>query len=245
MTLRSIYSIILVLLFSLAVNAQDESSLVVVKLKDGSVLEGQLKEYKDGEYIKMSIGGSPITINFDSIKNIRHKNARYSKAYSFNEKGVYHHSSLAFLPGYQSPGESLLGMSLDHSSGYLFNRWIGAGLNFGVYNYNVGTREVIYALSAEARGYLLKRNLSPYYLFKAGYGYAHKGSSFLEADGGFFVNPSLGFRFNGNSGANLTAEIGLSFQKAYLKQQTDGWNRAILEKDLIYQRFNFKIGILF
>lgn len=220
--------------------------ITIVKLKDGSIFEGQLLEYKDGEYIKMNLGQSEITIKYESIKTIKHKNLKFSNPYSFKETGFYHHTNLNLMPGYLSAGNGVLGIGIDHTSGYLFNRWIGAGLNLGLNNYNPGSREVIYSLAAEARGYLLPRKISPYYVVRTGYGYAHKGVNFLKASGGFFFNPGIGLRFGTSEIANFMMELGVSFQDAFFVQESSGWwETAVLEKDVRYQRFTMKFGILF
>ena len=239
------FFVLLFLLTSHLAFGQQDDYITIVKLKDGSVFEGQLKEYVDGEYIRMDVGENQITIKQSSIKYIKHKNLGAIKAYSFNERGLYHHSSIGFLPGFISAGNPVLGIGIDHSSGFMFSRLLGAGLNLGVHNYDPSSKEVFYTLSAEMRGYLMPKNFSPYYVLRAGYGFTHAGQTFLEANGGFEANPALGLRFTGNGGANLTAEIGMMFQNAYFKEQTEWWDRSILEKDVRYQRFNLKIGILF
>lgn len=225
-------------------NAQMDS-YTIVKLQDGSIFEGQLIEYHDGDHIVLDIGNNQISIKAENIRSIKHKYNSIQKPYGFKEKGHYHNSSLGFLPGYFSGEMSSLGVALDHSSGYLFNRWFGAGLNIGIYNYDAESMEVIYSLAAEIRGYLLEKNITPYYVLKSGYGFNFKGQRFLETNGGLFVNPGLGLRFGGNNGANFTTEIGLVFQDAYFKQQSGWWDRSVIEKDIRYQRFNLKFGILF
>lgn len=225
--------------------SQQDSYLTIVKLKDGSVLEGKLTEFKDGEFIKMNIGDNLITIKYESIKSIKHKNLDFARSYNFEEKGFYHHSSLGLMPGFLSARNLVLGLEMNHTSGYQFNRWIGAGLNLGINNFNPVSREIFYSLAGEARGYLLAKNISPYYVVKAGYGFINKGSNFIEASGGYFLNPGAGIRFGGSKTANFTAEIGLVFQKAYLKQESGWWDRSILEKRVRYQRFCMKIGMLF
>ena len=154
---------------------------------------------------------------------------------------------MGLLPGFISAGNPVVGMGVDHSVGYMFNKNVGAGLNLGIINYNAPlSKEVFYSLSAEFRGYVLNRYLSPYYLLRSGYGFTHAGETFDEANGGLFLNPAIGLRFTGKKYANFTAEIGLCFQNAYFKHRaSDWWGRSVVEKDIRYQRFNIKFGILF
>lgn len=235
----------LMLLTTGVISAQQDEYITKVKLKDGSELEGKLTEYVDGEYIKMNIGDNPITIKHSSIKSIKHKSLGKYREYAFRENGFYHHTSVGLLPGLISSGNPTIGLELDHSSGYLFNRYFGAGLNVGLMNYYPLHQEVIYTLSAEARGYLLDQYFSPYYRLHTGYGFNIKGEDFLEADGGFFINPAMGIRLTGKKSVNITAEIGVNFQKAYYRYQTDWWDRSIIDKNVRYQRFMIKIGVLF
>ena len=69
--------LLILCLFTVAANfgfSQNDAFRTIVKLKDGSVFEGQLIEYKDGEFIKIKSGDQLITINHDSVKNIKHRN---------------------------------------------------------------------------------------------------------------------------------------------------------------------------
>lgn len=225
-------------------NAGDEY-VTEVKLKDGSVIEGRLTEYRDGEYIRLQIGEAEITIKFESIRQIKHKNRSVSRTYAFRETGWYHHTSAGVLPGFISAGNPVVGAEIDHSSGWLFNRNFGAGLHAGVSNYDPQSAAVFYSLAGELTGFLMKQNFSPYYAIRSGYGFTRKGNTFVEASGGYFLHPALGFRFTGMKTANITAELGLAFQKGYFKQQTDWWDRSIIEKNVRYQRISMKIGILF
>ena len=247
MKLRKIGLLLLLIISAISIaKAQEYEYLTVVKLKDGSVLEGQMTEYREGEFIKMNIGQNDITIKFESIKHIKHKSLSSGNPYSFKEDGFYHHSSVAFLPGYVSVDNEVMGVGIDHTSGYLFNRWFGAGLNLGINNYLPANRELFYTVAAEARGYLMKKNLSPYYVVRTGYGFAHKSARMIEAKGGYFLNPSIGLRFTAKRSFNLSTEIGVNFQNGYFKWQNDGWwDRSIFEKDVWYRRFNLKFGILF
>lgn len=237
--------ILLLMFFSITgINAQQDS-YTIVKLKDGSIFEGQLLEYYDGDYIVLDIGNNQINIKSDNIRSIKHKYLAKDRPYLFKTTGLYHNSSLGFLPGYLSGRTNVFGIELDHTSGYMFNRWLGVGLNLGIYNYSTESREILYSFAAEIRGYLLEKNISPYYSFKSGYGFNFKGNQFLDTGGGLFMNPGIGMRFGGSNSANFTLELGLVFQDAYFKQQSDWWDRSILEKDVRYQRFNLKFGILF
>jgi hypothetical protein len=224
---------------------QNEGYITKVKLNDGSVLEGQMTEYVDGEYIKMNIGESQITIKQSSIRSITHKNLSNIRQYTFREIGYYHHSSIGLMPGFISSGNAVLGATLDHSSGYLFNRFAGAGLNLGIMNYDLVSGEAIYSLAAEFRGYLLNQYFSPYYLVRSGYGFNFKGERFLDAEGGLFLNPAIGMRLTGKQSVNVTVEIGISFQNAYYQYETQWWDQSIIEKDVRYQRFTMKLGVLF
>lgn len=240
-----ILSILFVLLGGSVLFGQHDNYLTRVKLKDGSVLEGRMTEFVEDEYIKMNIGESEITIKHSSIKSIKHQKARSLKEYKFREEGWYHHTSAGFLPGFISAGSPVLGVEIDHSSGFLFNRFLGAGINIAATAYNPFHNESTYSLAGELRGYLLENYLSPYYAIRGGYAFVFGGDNFLEANGGYFVNPAIGLRLTGKNGPNLTAEIGLNFQDAHYKYETQWWDRSIIEKDVLYRRLTLKLGLLF
>lgn len=240
-----ILSMLFLLVGSTVLVGQQDAYLTKVKLNDGSVLEGRLTEYVDGEYIKMNIGESEITIKHSSIKSIRHEKARSPRDYKFREEGWYHHSSAGFLPGFISAGSPVLGVEIDHSSGYQLNRFLGAGINLAATAYNPFHNESTYSIAGEVRGYLLENYLSPYYAIRGGYGFVMRGENFLEANGGYYINPAIGLRLTGKSRLNLTTEIGFNFQQAHFKYETEWWDRSIIEKDVLYRRLTLKLGILF
>ncbi|HAQ37040.1 MAG TPA: hypothetical protein DCX89_04340 [Saprospirales bacterium] len=248
---RLAYLIMLFFLTS-SVRAQQNDFISIVYLKDGSVLEGKMTEFRENQFIKMDLGGNEVTISYASIQKIKHKNlaARSASVYGFKEKGLYNQTSLGFLPGKVST-ESLVGLEFDHSIGYLLNRWLGLGLNLGLATYDQGSNDIYYSVSGECRGYLLAKNFSPYYTLKGGYGFINADESFLEANGGYFFNPSLGYRFSGRSNVSFILEGGLTFQKGYYKQDLNsfwwGGTRGsdFIEKDILYRRISIKMGVLF
>lgn len=232
--------------------AQNAEFISIVYLKDGSVLEGRMTEFRENQYIKMDLGGNEVTISYDSIQKIRHKSLsnKMNSIYKVREKGLYNQTSLGFLPGTISSVASL-GLELDHSAGYLFNRWLGLGLNLGVANYDEESNDIYYSLAGECRGYFLGKNSSPYYAMRLGYGFINKNETFLESNGGYFVNPALGYRFFSGNKISFMLETGLAFQKGYYKQDLNFWwwggttGQNYVEKDILYRRFSLKLGVLF
>lgn len=237
---------------ALGSSAQQNDFISIVYLKDGSVLEGKMIEFRENQYIKMDLGGNEVTISYSSIQKIKHKSlaARSGPVYSFRNKGLYNQTSLGFLPGRIS-SETVMGIELDHSLGYLLDRRLGFGLNLGIANYDQGTNDIYYVLAGEVRGFLFEKNFSPYYAFKGGYGFIHMDETFIEANGGYYFNPSFGYRFSGSSNVSFALEGGLTFQKGYYKQDLSSFwwgvprGSDFVERDILYRRFTLKLGILF
>ena len=94
------------------------------------------------------------------------RSAEEAASYSFREKGWYHATRAAILSGVDD-----LDFSLQHSTGYKFNRWLGIGLGAGVENLDYLQSATIptYPVFLEIRGYLSAKNVSPFYALGGGY----------------------------------------------------------------------------
>jgi len=142
-----------------------------------------------------------------------------------------------------STTNTLVGLGIHHVTGYQFNRWIGAGMGIGFDGYDIGAGENIIPVYAEARGYFMKKNTTPFYSVALGYGFAGKNDNtgIIEGSGGIMFNPNIGYRIGASAGANFTLALGYKLQKASF---TPRWNGEI-ERKFTYSRLNLKLGLLF
>ena len=66
----------------------------------------------------------------------------------------------------------------------------------------------------------------------------------VQADGGYLFQPSLGWRFGAAAKANFTFDLGLKWQKASW-QKVAKLNGDQETRDMLYQRFNMRFGLVF
>ena len=227
----------------------------IVHLKDGSEFRGKIIEYKHDEYLKMEIlGGQVVEFPAKQVKKVVQQpygQAAFvpkpvrTREYRFRESGIYNETYINVTQGYNSWGWWTIGLGIHHVAGYQFNRWIGAGLGMGYDGYDMDAGQHIVPVYAEARGYLMKKNISPFYSVALGYGFASKGirDDISKARGGIMVSPNIGYRFGASNNANFTLSAGYKYQKASF---TESWGENNSRtRNFTYSRLNLKLGLLF
>ncbi len=226
----------------------------IVHLKDGSEFRGKIIEYKHDEYLKMEIlGGQVVEFPAKQIKKVVQQpygDAAYvprvvkTREYNFRERGVYNETFVNLPQGYNSWGDWNVGLGIHHVIGFQFNRWIGTGMGIGFDGYAMGEGENVIPVYAEARGYFMEKNTTPFYSVALGYGFAGKNENqgILEGSGGIMFNPNIGYRIGASAGANFTLSFGYKLQKASFTELR--WNGEV-KRDYTYNRLNLKLGLLF
>lgn len=246
------YSIILAcLLAANTVFAQDKAAECydVVSLKGGSVLRGEILEYNaGGDLIMKSWNGAKMQLPAINVKRITQhckgaKNERASLAnrpYSFKEQGWYHATRAAILPG-----ESGVGLGIQHSSGFKLNRYMGLGLGVGVENFhpyddNVAT----YPVFAELRGYLSPRHISPFYALGLGYGISGNRNQKIgfneQWKGGWMLQGHIGYRI----GNHFIIQLGIRMQRKTRSWEDFNWNQFSGVDKILYKRMDIGFGLL-
>ncbi len=221
----------------------------IVYLRSGSVFRGKITEMKaGGDLVMTTWNGVVITLPETNVKRVvqrcrdRH---RAPKAYDFKEKGLYNATRLGALIGQTFRGDNSTGFSLYHSVGWMFNRWIGAGIGGGVEIFNPnGLEATTYPIFAEARGYIRARNVSPFYSVGAGWAFAGKKSNtqwgYIDHwNGGWLAKAQIGYRI----GNNLTIFGGLSLQKKTLDWRTT-WGGDWGQDKVLHKRLELGFGII-
>lgn len=259
--IKSLKIIIFACLFFPNINfAQDVPSDIqyidIVHLKDGSEFRGKIIEYKHGEYLKMEIlGGQIVEFPAKQIKKTVQQpygDSAYvpkvvkTREYRFRESGIYNETSVQFPNGLNSWSTWISGIGVHHVVGYQYNRWIGGGIGLGFETFYPGYGEVIVPLYAEARGYLMKKNVTPFYSVSLGYGFAPNIDvsevNRIGGRGGLLFNPNLGYRFGASDGSNFTLSLGYRLQKASFTEEN--WE-GTFKRNYTYNRVNLKLGLLF
>ena len=242
----------LLFLSSVAVKAQtgsQGSEQVKVVFKNGASVEGQWVDMQPGiQYRLLANQGDTIVIPHEVIRRVISRESQASEPdykYLFREEGLYHASAIGLLMNTVSRNNGgLTGIELSASLGWQFNRLIGVGLGSGVDFYHLQGEEILVPVFIEARGYLLRQPVTPYYVFRTGYGFgvANERVGIRSAGGGWMINPAIGWRLSARKGMDLTIDLGLKFQPATFEWR-QGAERSNAE--LYYKRLNITIGFLF
>lgn len=229
----------------------------VVFLKNGTRQIGEIIIYEQGEELRLKTkDGEQITIADSDIMKIMQGVTQEELAdviklpqpepveYAARSKGFYNNTMLAFALG-QGDGDALsLGAGLSTSLGFQIKPSFGIGVGIGLDNY-ARRGETIYPVFAEVRGFLPvgKKKHSYYYSLAGGYGMAFKRESIgvKQAEGGYMIHPSIGFRTPTREGVDVNVDIGAKFQKASF--QHDLFNGDIKVRDLVFQRLTIRVGL--
>jgi hypothetical protein len=248
--------------FGVVALSQNESksdapkSITVVTLKNGSVLEGELLEYDAEGALKLRLAnGVIVTFLHTQIDHLKHRylGGRGAKPYAFRESGYYFHSSLSSSFERDVYDDLVPAVGLEQVAGYQFSRWIGAGLGAGLHTMNAFDGPVFIPVFAEARGYFLKKRVSPYYAMQLGYAFplTSSGQNLLKARGGMLLHPAAGFRFGGSEHLNFTLDFGIRFilNTKLTYEEELFWSSSIepsiVELDKSYIRSTLRFGLLF
>lgn len=87
-----------------------------------------------------------------------------------------------------------------------------------------------------------ERKFTPYAEFAIGYSFAPSS----DANGGFFMNPSIGIQYPLKNKMKLQLAIGYEAQELErLKKQTDSYFHKEFEEQLSHHSISFKIGLRF
>ena len=125
-----VLSLLIAILCSAAVWAQDTKNMSKVKLKDGSELHVLIIENIPGDYIKVELpGNQEATIAYSAIVSIKQDGFSYRSKYQRND-GLFWDGSFAFVFGQASQygGSPRAGMELGASLNYRFNPYISTGI---------------------------------------------------------------------------------------------------------------------
>lgn len=249
--------------------AQEDSNVSTIYLTNGEIYKGNLVDYRKGDYLILKrLNGDLDTIADNQIKKIeqvemsrRSRQVQYNERYNrtaekkkkaikkrkylFRETGWYNATGFSGFGG-RSGSYLKMGIGLSTTTGYMFNRTVGLGLGIGKDNYSSRQGEGLYPVFAEVRGYLKKKNNTPYYAVRAGYGFAFENEKFgiTQADGGLMLNPSVGYRFGGDKTGNIYFEMGYKYQNQFIERKS-GFNQDVTVVDVTYHRVSLSAGIIF
>lgn len=235
-----------------ALSAQSDDCRDYVYLKDGSLLKGKITSYDCAKELVMTTwSGLEMHIPASGVSKIKQRckddprRLRLSAApYSFSDKGWYHATRATMLAG-----ASANGVSLQHSSGVMIHRLFGLGVGAGIEQFNTGYYSPAnYPVFAEIRGYLLQKNVTPFYTLGAGYSFMPRqrnGEQFFEGNnslwkGGYMFQGQIGYRI----GNHFTVHGGIRIQRMQ-EEWTSSWLSSFRGiNTYLNKRFDLGIGLL-
>lgn len=237
------FLVFLFLISSQYISAQDFKFEDQIKFKNGHVLTGEILEYRPDELVIFQLkGGNKMEIPVDKIARIWQKalGIKAKKPNHFKDKGIYF-----VLNGGTSLGQERA-YSLTHTIGYRVNRLFGIGIGGGIENYEEDEGKRIVPIYAETRGFLFDKKISPYYSLRVGYGIGLKNEDFriVDADGGWHLNPEIGYRLGGHDAVNIFVGVGMKFQNATFHYESP-WDGSRTSDFIKYRRYMLTLGFVF
>ena len=222
----------------------------IVRLRDGSELRGKITEYApEGNIVIVSWSGVTMTLPATNVKKIVQRcqdDKRSVRTYDFRENGLYNATRFDALIGQAYFGENAVGYTLYHSIGWMFNRWVGAGIGGGAEIFTPDGNEITtYPLFAEVRGYFLAKNVTPFYTVGGGWAFAGKSTGSQQWgyeenwNGGWLAKVQIGYRL----GNHFTVQGGLSLQKKTRDWQSN-WGGDWGQDRILHKRLELGIGII-
>jgi hypothetical protein len=227
-------------------NAQNDK----VYLKNDTRLVGKITYYKPNDTLIIELkNGQTFFLLDKDVKKIVMGETKFEKPYAFRERGLYNitYFNLNFGKNINF-GTSNTGVALQNTTGFQFNRWLGAGLGLGLDNYYISGNDAnVLSVYSEIRGYLNADNRAFYYSMASGMGFplvqkSDKSSNLTGHKGGFMLHPAIGMRFGASPKFNFFMDIGTKFQRLKL-DQINQWSENHFT--VTYQRWVLRGGIMF
>lgn len=246
---KILFSIALLLAALVASGQTNKDELMVVYLKDGSIIEGYISEWNYGETLRLKSksGGISYVFPADKIEKVQQKSLmEIGNEYTFNESGKYFAWRGQGIIGNEGTrANETPGYGFSFLAGYRLNRFVGLGVGVGYDKYIDDTSEELIPVFAEFSGYALAKNTSLSYSLALGYSFAQADpdNRVINAEGGLLIYPSIGLRF-GRGPVKYTIDLGYKFQDATFTY-LDPWNGSTrYEQDLKYKRLTLRFGIM-
>lgn len=233
-----------------ALFAQPSTDCVdIVRTRDGSVYRGKVTERTPGgNLVIVTWSGLVMTIPESRVKSLVQKcrDEKTARApYSFREHGLYNATRLGVLAGQSYYGDNTVGFSLYHAAGWMFNRWIGAGLGAGMEIYQPdGYEAPTYPIFAEVRGYFQGKSVTPFYSVAGGWAFTGKNTGERsdrtdDWNGGWLGKIQIGYRL----GNHLAVYGGLSLQRK-TRNWESVWGGEFGQDRILHKRLELGIGLL-
>jgi hypothetical protein len=235
--------------FAVQLQAQTKLFKDVVYLYDGSRITGNVLSYKPDESILLELSsGQQLIFLAKNIKKVVMSMPNIEKVkepYEFKERGLYNATSFALSFG-KSTYTNTVGVGLQHSLGYQFNRIFGAGMGVSYENLYIqnSAEGRMFSIFGEVRGYFSQQNTAFYYNVAAGMAFpvAKASENLTNHKGGLLVYPAIGMRFGASKNYNFFMDIGAKIQNVSYNSFNE-WSQDLYS--VTYRRWVLRGGILF
>lgn len=234
-------------------------------LKNGKSYRGELLRYEiNGKVEFRTTSGSLLQFDYAEVKRVQQgvtvpateqkaargavspANKKAKTRDRLKEGTWYHHLAMGINTGGQA-NRIRGGGILQYTAGRLVAKQTGLGLGLGVESFSFSGRgERVYPLFVEGRRYLKAKDAVFYGMAQVGYGFAGTSAAndIVLARGGVHFNPVVGMVFNPSNATAVTLDFGYKTQRAFFQRETD-FGTGLEKKRIIYNRWTFKIGLLF
>ena len=243
--MKKLKILLVLLIVSSLVYAQDVITQSKIRLDDGSDLHVLIIENVPGKYIKIKLPGNQESIiDYKNIVSIKHKSFVYHQKFKL-PKGIYMDGSFSLLFGRSSEFSSpRVGLGLGASGNYRFNSFVSLGLGVEVNALFIDEGAFVYPIYARVRGNFVERRIAPIYVIDAGWSFiADDKSSNSSIDGGWFARPALGLQIN-----KFTVSVGYQLQKTSTTTENSWWwgggDQQVVEERLM-KNIVFSLSLCF
>jgi hypothetical protein len=235
-----------------------------VHLNNGDVVRGSITDIERRKFVEIEVDGKKIRYEQEDIRRILHSvpvSETEKETVKIKEKepkviidpatlidkGNYNTTYLSFSYGQNQEGDFSIGPGVHTVWGKQWSATKGLGFGLGIDNYRASRGETIYPIYADYRLYPIKKDKGYYLNMGAGYGFAFKNKSrgIVNANGGLYAAPSIGYRSASKDGVSLNMELGFKYQHAYFEEISDRTEGDIEMRTNEYQRITFRLGLMF
>lgn len=228
---------------------QTAGAEVIVYLKDGSAITGNLIEWIYGDKVTIVSEGVELTFPANEVERLIDQSKKIKKrtAIVHKNEGIYYKAQAQLMTGNDgSRAHHRVGWGITASAGYQWNQYLMTGFGLGYREFIWDSAEVMLPVYAELGGYFANTTVRPFYNVQMGYSFAFEDEDFglVEAKGGLFIYPSVGISV-GRQRVKTTFDLGYNFQDAQFTYGNNFDDRIRSTQDVTYRRLSFRIGINF
>jgi hypothetical protein len=242
-----------------SVSAQPQKGYVY--LKNGTILKGKYQYTKDLSKLQIESAGNLWIFSADEVERITNKKMDFEDtgAGEFSDSPFYLRTELGVMAGNSENSQSApfaFSSALNYSVLPKLSVGLGIGLEFLKETYMPAFVNLEYKLrDSYSTPYLFLKTgyevpiedanpiynygVQPYYYDYMIWPYPNNLNQELDTEGGFMINPGVGFHRMFSSGFGMSFAFGYQFQRLVYRGEND------YRLDIDYNRLTIKLGFIF